>query len=523
MVGNRARETVEVACVEVDVIRRRGRRAALAIARETTSRGARSPSGWTPSVTDPPRESTRRAPSPRTASLISGRRPTPPAANSTVGWNWTNSRSAIRRTCREGERDAVGGRPGRVGAARVQLSEPAGGEQHRGRVDDAGAARRRTPVTPVTPASSVRIRAAAAPNSTGRPAALSARWISAPVASPPAWMMRRMLCPPSRVRATSPSRPGSNTAPRSRQCGDRVGTRRHDRSHGIVVAQPATGRDGVGDVRVDGVTVRRDHGDTALRVLGGGVGGPALADGEHPQPARRRGPRGGQPGDPAADDDEVGVVLPAPPRSCRAASLAAARVADRDHPLHRQAGPLGDVGRRRAPRPCLRWRHRSSAAGVIIFMYGQDARSLTAWKSMPGAALRSWCSMPTSVATRTCFAPVSRAASIMPPVDRILTLSSGTNAFAREVERRRRATALGVHEQLGVGVRLGLGGEFVTVDAGVYVALTGPDLHVGAPGDALDVRAEELVGQEQHLAVRVDRRRPRRPRWTTCSRCRSGL
>ena len=44
--------------------------------------------------------------------------------------------------------------------------------------------------------------------------ASSARSISAPVASPPAWMTRFAECPPSRVRS-SPSGPASNSAPRS--------------------------------------------------------------------------------------------------------------------------------------------------------------------------------------------------------------------------------------------------------------------------------------------------------------------
>ena len=45
------------------------------IAAATTSRGARSPIGWTPSVTELPCRSISIAPSPRTASVISGRRP----------------------------------------------------------------------------------------------------------------------------------------------------------------------------------------------------------------------------------------------------------------------------------------------------------------------------------------------------------------------------------------------------------------------------------------------------------------
>ena len=39
------------------------------------------------------------------------------------------------------------------------------------------------------------------------------------------------------------------------------------------------------------------------------------------------------------------------------------------------------------------------------------------------------------------------------------------------------------------------------------------------PAHAAHVRAEELVRAEQHLAVGRDRRPPRRPRSTTCSRC----
>ena len=39
----------------------------------------------------------------------------------------------------------------------------------------------------------------------------------------------------------------------------------------------------------------------------------------------------------------------------------------------------------------------------------------------------------------------------------------------------------------------------------MHVALAHPDAHVGAAGDPLDVGAEELVGEEQHLAVGGDR------------------
>ncbi|SKS07096.1 Uncharacterised protein [Mycobacteroides abscessus subsp. abscessus] len=60
----------------------------------TTSRGARSPCGCTPAVTESPRASTKMAPSPRTASLIRGRHPAASGVCSIVGWNWMNSMSA---------------------------------------------------------------------------------------------------------------------------------------------------------------------------------------------------------------------------------------------------------------------------------------------------------------------------------------------------------------------------------------------------------------------------------------------
>ena len=64
------------------------------IALATTSRGARSASSWTPCMNRLPSKSTRNAPSPRTASEISGCWPRESGPRYiTVGWNWTNSRS----------------------------------------------------------------------------------------------------------------------------------------------------------------------------------------------------------------------------------------------------------------------------------------------------------------------------------------------------------------------------------------------------------------------------------------------
>ncbi len=71
------------------------------IAAATTSRGARSSCGCTPSITRRPAASNRIAPSPRTASEISGCWPTASGPrHSTVGWNWTNSTSRAGRPAR---------------------------------------------------------------------------------------------------------------------------------------------------------------------------------------------------------------------------------------------------------------------------------------------------------------------------------------------------------------------------------------------------------------------------------------
>ena len=61
-------------------------------------------------------------------------------------------------------------------------------------------------------------------------------------------------------------------------------------------------------------------------------------------------------------------------------------------------------------------------------------------------------------------------------------------------------------EEVGVGVRVGLGSQLVTVDPGVHVALARPDVDVVAAGLPFDVRAEELVRKEQHIAIGIDRR-----------------
>ncbi|MCU1606301.1 MAG: arsB, partial [Modestobacter sp.] len=76
---------------------------------------------------------------------------------------------------------------------------------------------------------------------------------------------------------------------------------------------------------------------------------------------------------------------------------------------------------------------------------------------------------------------------------------------ADQVQHGGGAAALGVHQDLGVRVGGDLRPDVGRADPGVHVALPRPDGDVAAPGDPLDVRAEELVGAEEHLAVGRDR------------------
>ena len=198
------------------------------IAFATTSRGARSASACS-SEHEPVAGRRRRGRRPRR-----GPPRTPAAAgparrgpsHSTVGWNWTNSRSATCRAGPQRERHAVAGRDVGVGGLGEHLAEPAGGEHH----GPAPARRRRRRAALAHhvqrhPGSRGRCRRGAGrararsrrPRCPGRraTAASRAREISAPVASPPACAMRSRWWPPSRVRASAPSASWSKPAPRA--------------------------------------------------------------------------------------------------------------------------------------------------------------------------------------------------------------------------------------------------------------------------------------------------------------------
>ena len=219
-----------------------------------------------------------------------------------------------------------------------------------------------------------------------RAAASSARSTSAPVASPPACTTRNAVWPPSRVArepARSPS--ASKTAPRARQPRPTAaGPSPMIRARRRRVAQPGAGDERVLDVPADRVRrlVAEHDRDAALRPAGVAAVGRLLGHHEHAQPQLTGPQRGGQPGDPGTDDDEVRARLPAepvhnppgcphvdlacPPRhlapvdwhggwppgtgggwgtareAISAWSFAAARLADLDHPAHRAPGAFGD-------------------------------------------------------------------------------------------------------------------------------------------------------------------------------------
>ena len=144
-------------------------------------------------------------------------------------------------------------------------------------------------------------------------AAMRARWISAPVASPPAWAIRSRWWPPSRVSDSSPSGWWSNWVPSAISSRTASGPSVTSDAYGLDVARARAGHEGVALVLLGGVAGPERGRDAALRPLGGAGGEHVLGDDEQVQ----RGvggvdaQRGGEPGDAGADDHDVGAGGPA--------------------------------------------------------------------------------------------------------------------------------------------------------------------------------------------------------------------
>ena len=195
------------------------------IALATTSRGARSASGCTPCMKRSPSGPTSTAPSPRTASEISGCWPTESGPRYiTVGWNCTNSRSRSVAPARSASAiPSPVETAGLVVCEKTWPSPPLASTTARQRTAPTPS-RWPSPITcrvrPATPPSAASSRSTASAcwttsmSGARSTAATRARWISAPVASPPACAMRSRWWPPSRVSDSSPRGSRSNWAPR---------------------------------------------------------------------------------------------------------------------------------------------------------------------------------------------------------------------------------------------------------------------------------------------------------------------
>lgn len=121
-----------------------------------------------------------------------------------------------------------------------------------------------------------------------RTAPTRAREISAPVASPPAWAMRRRWWPPSRVSAMSPLSVVSKCAPVSISRAYGVGALGDQGAHGLLVAEARTRDEGVVEVLLGGVALAERGGDAALGPAGRAVVEAGLGDDDGVQAGRRR-------------------------------------------------------------------------------------------------------------------------------------------------------------------------------------------------------------------------------------------
>ena len=312
-----------------------------------------------------PSKSTRNAPSPRTASEISGCWPCDSGpSHITVGWNCTNSRSRSVAPARSASAiPSPVDTAGLVDCAKTCPSPPLASTTARQRTAPTPS-RWPSPITcrvsPATPpsASSSRSTASACwitsmPGSAST-AAISARWISAPVASPPACAIRSRWWPPSRVSESSPSGVWSKLGAERDQLAHRVRSLGDQDAYGVPVAGARRRRRGCPARAARGCPPGRARrrcrpgptGSTrrpSTSLVTSRTVPPALELG--PDPQRRR-----QPGDARADDDHVGARRPArrgraqAPRERRRTTGSAMR---QDY-LTRQ--PTGSVRPARSPR-----------------------------------------------------------------------------------------------------------------------------------------------------------------------------
>ena len=196
------------------------------------------------------------------------------------------------------ERHAVAGGDGRVGGGREDLAHAAGGEDHGGGVDGADAVvlalahdvqgdagRAAVGVREQVEDEGVLDRARCPARVT---ASTRAREISAPVASPPAWAMRRRWWPPSRVSSSSPSGRLVEVGAGLDQPAYGVRALGDEEPYGLLVAQARAGDQGVVQVLLGGVALAEGRGDAALGPAGGAVVEAGLGDDDRREAGRRR-------------------------------------------------------------------------------------------------------------------------------------------------------------------------------------------------------------------------------------------
>ena len=176
----------------------------------TASRGASS------SVKRRPEASSRVAPSPRTASVISMPSNSVPGSASAVGWNWQNSRSASSAPAVA----AITGPAPIAPRGLVVRRQSAAAPPVASTVAPAatGSASVTTPWQrdPSLQRASTEVISRTSIRGSAEAIVASFEVISWPVWLPPEWTIRRRVWPPSSPRASSPSGSRSNSTPRSR-------------------------------------------------------------------------------------------------------------------------------------------------------------------------------------------------------------------------------------------------------------------------------------------------------------------
>ena len=443
--------------------------------------------------------------------VISGRRPLPRRSNSMVRVERMNSMSVTPTPPTKRRYHAVSGGALRVGGGAVEVSEPTGGDDHRRGVDHAEAVGVAHQHTGDRRAVVQHLQShVAAPDVQGggrvvqRPLHLRAGGVTAgmhdaPPGGCPAGqrpLARRGLVAQRRHRRSGRPPPGKPSATI-----DRTVSGSHSPAPAARVSATCDSTGVVGE--------RQHHRDPTpawkVAVLSALLKRRCAsrcrcAAGRRParrrRSRRRRRQRAAASPGPGTGAPHAAVFIPrslAPAR--RPAHSPPPRLADLDHPLHASPVPGQRCRGRRRPHRPLDQAAQQRGGGDHLHVGAAGRRSLTAWKSIPGAALCNWCSMPTSVATSTCLAVrpggVQHAAGGQ-DLDPVGGKAPSPARYSAEVAQPHS----GWTYQLGIGMAVGLGGQFVAVDAGVDVARRRPRCRCSpATRHPPDMGAQELVGQ----------------------------